>query len=117
MSRKFKSAEEQVMAEKISGNIKELMRQKRYRQTDLSDKTGIKRSTMSDYVNGKTIVPTQAIKKIAKALGSTEAQIFGDEIHITEVDNLVVELERKLEKANQRIEELEEYIKQGAKLL
>ena len=68
---------------------------------------------MCDYVNGNTIVPTQAIKKIAKALGATEAQILGDEIHITEFRNvcdLIVELQRELEKANERIDKLEAYI-------
>ncbi|WP_257208505.1 hypothetical protein [Bacillus toyonensis] len=71
---------------------------------------------MSDYINGNTIVPTQAIKKIAKALGATEAQIFGDETHSTEFDNvydLIGELQRELKKANERIDKLEAYILRG----
>ena len=37
----------------MSENIKTLMKRKGLRQIDLSDKTGIKRSTISNYVNGK----------------------------------------------------------------
>ncbi|MDZ4438856.1 helix-turn-helix domain-containing protein, partial [Bacillus cereus] len=88
MARNLKSAEDKVVAERISSNIKELMVLRGYRQVDLVNRTGIKRSTMCDYVNGNTIVSTQAIKKIAKALGATEAQILGDEIHITELRNV-----------------------------
>lgn len=67
MARNLKSAEDKAVAERISSNIKELMILRGYRQVDLVDRTGIKRSTMSDYINGNTIVPTQAIKRIAKA--------------------------------------------------
>lgn len=121
MSRKFKSAEEKVMAERISANIKELMHKRGFRQIDLSDRTGIARSTMSNYVNGTTIVPIQAIERIARALGTSKAELLGNELHLTEADklesSLVVELKRELEKANQRIAELEAYIKRGADLL
>lgn len=116
MARNLKSAEDNAVAERISSNIKELMTLRGYRQVDLVNRTGIKRSTMSDYINGNTIVPTQAIKKIAKALGATEAQIFGDETHSTEFDNvydLIGELQRELKKANERIDKLEAYILRG----
>lgn len=116
MARNLKSAEDNAVAERISSNIKELMTLRGYRQVDLVNRTGIKRSTMSDYINGNTIVPTQAIKKIAKALGATEAQIFGDETYSTEFDNvydLIGELQRELKKANERIDKLEAYILRG----
>ncbi|MCU5685832.1 helix-turn-helix domain-containing protein [Bacillus wiedmannii] len=121
MARKFKSGEEKALAEEISANIQELMHKKGFRQIDLADRTGIARSTMSDYVNGNTVVPIQAIERIARALGTSKAQLLGSEIHLTEADklesSLVVELKRELEKANQRIAELEAYIKKGVDLL
>ncbi|QWI13039.1 helix-turn-helix domain-containing protein [Bacillus mycoides] len=120
MARNLKSAEDKAVAERISSNIKELMILRGYRQVDLVDRTGIKKSTMSDYINGNTIVPTQAIKTIANALGATEAQIFGNEIHITEFDNvynLIGELQRELKKANERIAKLEAHILRGADTL
>lgn len=121
MARKFKSAEEKALAEEISANIQELMHKKGFRQIDLADRTGIARSTMSDYVNGNTVVPIQAIERIARALGTSKAQLLGSEIYLTEADklesSLVVELKRELEKANQRIAELEAYIKRGVDLL
>lgn len=59
----------------MSENIKTLMKRKGLRQIDLSDKTGIKRSTISNYVNGKTIIPMVALQRIANALGVTKSEI------------------------------------------
>ncbi|HDR3309742.1 TPA: helix-turn-helix domain-containing protein [Bacillus thuringiensis] len=75
MPRNFKTANDDMMAKKMSDNIKTLMKRKGLRQIDLSDKTGIKRSTISNYVNGKTIIPMVALQRIANALGVTKSEI------------------------------------------
>ncbi|PGL88601.1 hypothetical protein CN926_00945, partial [Bacillus thuringiensis] len=75
MPRNFKTANDDIMAKKMSENIKAIMKRKGLRQTDLSDKTGIKRSTVSNYVNGKTIIPMVALQRIANALGVTKSEL------------------------------------------
>ncbi|MRC81737.1 helix-turn-helix domain-containing protein, partial [Bacillus thuringiensis] len=69
MPRNFKTEKEIQMALKQSENIKRLMEKKGFRQVDMVNATGIARSTMSTYINAKSVIPMVALQKIADALG------------------------------------------------
>jgi len=93
MPRKFKTAKEEQVAIKIAENIKKIMKEKKLRQTDLSATTGIARSTMSDYVNGRTNIPMVALQKISEALGLTKSNLLeGDSefIKTQEIEKLPI---------------------------
>ncbi|TBL15256.1 XRE family transcriptional regulator [Bacillus paranthracis] len=75
MPRNFKTEKEKQIALKQSENIKRLMERKGWRQVDLVNATGIARSTMSTYINAKSVIPMVALQKIADALGVSKAQI------------------------------------------
>lgn len=75
MPRKFKTAKEEQIAIRIAENVKTIMKDKGMRQTDLSATTGIPRSTISDYVNGRTTIPMVALQKISEALGTTKSKL------------------------------------------
>ncbi|MFK4363341.1 repressor LexA [Bacillus sp. RC55] len=75
MPRNFKTEKERQMALKQSENIKRLMEKKGFRQVDMVNATGIARSTMSTYINAKSVIPMVALQKIADALGVSKSQI------------------------------------------
>ncbi|WP_257144528.1 LexA family protein, partial [Bacillus wiedmannii] len=93
MPRKFKTAKEEQVALKIAENIKTLLKEKGMRQTDLSILTGIARSTMSDYVNGKTTISMGSLQKISEALGTTKSKLVeleSDSIEMIGVQKLPI---------------------------
>ncbi|HDR4494294.1 TPA: helix-turn-helix domain-containing protein [Bacillus cereus biovar anthracis] len=93
MPRKFKTAKEEQVALKIAENIKTLLKEKGMRQTDLSALTGIARSTMSDYVNGKTTISMGSLQKISEALGTTKSKLVeleSDSIEMIGVQKLPI---------------------------
>ena len=52
----------------ISTNIRKFMKAQGLRQLDLANKSGISRSTISDYLNNKTLINPENVQKIANAL-------------------------------------------------
>ncbi|MCU5498742.1 helix-turn-helix domain-containing protein [Bacillus wiedmannii] len=93
MPRKFKTAKEEQVALKIAENIKTLLKEKGMRQTDLSALTGIARSTMSDYVNGRTTISMGSLQKISEALGTTKSKLVdlqSDSIEMIGVQKLPI---------------------------
>lgn len=59
----------------ISANLKQLLHLKGVTQTQLSDKTGLPTSTISDYVIGKTLISPGNLQKIAVALNVLKSDI------------------------------------------
>lgn len=66
---------EQGIIKDISINLKRLLDLKGWTQTDLSDKTNLSTSTISDYVNGKTLISPGNLQKIADALHVLKSDI------------------------------------------
>ena len=63
------------MIKDISSNLKRILFLKGITQTELSDKTGLPTSTVSDYVNGKTLISAGNLQKIADELNVLKSDI------------------------------------------
>lgn len=61
----------------IASNIKAAMDERGMKAIQLSEATGISRSRISCYLNGKYVPKTEALMKIAKALGVSVAWLIG----------------------------------------
>ncbi|MEK4169408.1 helix-turn-helix transcriptional regulator [Staphylococcus sp. FSL W8-1268] len=59
----------------ISTNIRKIMKAQGLRQLDLANKSGISRSTISDYLNNKTLINPENVQKIADALNVNKSDI------------------------------------------
>ena len=59
----------------ISSNIKRIMKSKGMTQLNLADKTGISKSTISDYLNNKTLINPDNVQKVADALNVKKSEI------------------------------------------
>lgn len=74
------------MAKTIEGfstRLKEAMNVKRMKQVELSEKTGIGKSSISHYINGTHSPTTDRIYLIAKALNVSEAWLLGYDVPMT----------------------------------
>ena len=56
------------------------------RQTDLSNETGLNKSTISRYVSGECEPKADAIGKLASALGVSEMWLWGDDVPLERTD-------------------------------
>lgn len=63
------------LKKEISDNIKRFMDERRWKQKDLSERTNISKSTLSDYLNCKTLINLGNVEKIAEAFGVSKADI------------------------------------------
>jgi len=63
------------MIKDISINLKQILHLKGVSQTELSDKTGLSTSTISDYVLGKTLMSPGNLQKISDALNIPKSDI------------------------------------------
>lgn len=63
------------LKKEISDNIMALMKQRGWKQKDLSEKSGISRSTLSDYLNNKTLINLGNVEKIADVFGVSKSAI------------------------------------------
>lgn len=61
----------------VADRIKSLMDEKGYSFTDMENLTGISRSTIYNYANGKTDIPLSRLPAIASALGTTAKHLMG----------------------------------------
>lgn len=68
--------------ENFGENLLDIMNDKRIKQRELSEMTGIATSTISDYVNGKTMPSAEAVVKISYAIDIDYIDLldFGDTI-------------------------------------
>lgn len=74
------------MAKTIQGfntRLKEAMNVKRMKQVELSEKTGIGKSSISHYINGTHSPTTDRVYLIAKALNVSEAWLLGYDVPMT----------------------------------
>ncbi len=71
---KYTEVEEKIMRD-VSRNLKSLLAKKGIYQADLCKKTGLARSTISDYVNGRTLISQGNLEKIAEALDVQKSDI------------------------------------------
>ncbi|OJD66256.1 hypothetical protein BAU26_10270 [Bacillus sp. N35-10-4] len=124
MTRNIKTTEEILLAELVGRNIKSLMKARGLRQTDLSELTGMPRSTVSDYVNGCTVQPLQALYRISKVLNVKLADLVNlenehnafSESDVFEISSSY-QLENDLKQARERTKELEDKLKQITEIL
>lgn len=82
MARSKLSESEKAEIEKIAENLRNIMKTKNVTQTQLVDLTGIARSTISDYYNGRTEIRIGNLEKIAIALGVRKSDIDGTLHHV-----------------------------------
>lgn len=55
------------LKQEISANIKRLMKERDWTQIELSEKSGISKSTLSDYINCKTLIKPGNVEKLSDA--------------------------------------------------
>ncbi|PGT80272.1 transcriptional regulator [Bacillus cereus] len=63
------------LKKEISENIKRLMKQHSWTQLKLSEESGISKSTISDYLNSKTLINPGNVEKIATAFNVSKSKI------------------------------------------
>lgn len=80
MARKKYTAVEHDKIKKISFKLKHILNLQGITQNDLSLKTGLAASTISDYVNGKTLISPGNMQKITETLDITEDTLTGEEL-------------------------------------
>ena len=66
--------------EKCSERIKEAMQKRNIKQVDICQLTGIPKSAMSQYINGKFEPKQDRVYKISKALNVSEAWLMGYDV-------------------------------------
>lgn len=65
----------QELKAQISTNIKNIMKSRGITQMSLAEKTGISKSTISDYLNNKTLINPDNVQKVANALNVKKSEI------------------------------------------
>ncbi|OEK64399.1 hypothetical protein AST00_10850 [Staphylococcus equorum] len=65
----------QELKAQISTNIKTIMKSRGITQMSLAEKTGISKSTISDYLNNKTLINPDNVQKVANALNVKKSEI------------------------------------------
>ncbi|MGV2927177.1 helix-turn-helix transcriptional regulator [Macrococcus capreoli] len=63
------------LKKEISRNIEKLLKENRWTQKELAEKTGISKSTISDYLNFKTLINPGNVEKIAKVFNVSKGAI------------------------------------------
>lgn len=77
----------------VSERLKELLREKHISFRKLADMTGIKKSSVANYVNGARPIPLDKLQDIAAALGVDPSWLIGwaddrSGIQIEQLDNI-----------------------------
>lgn len=90
------------LKKEISNNIKKYMNEKGWTQIKTSQMSGISRSTLSDYINCKTLINPGNVEKLANAFGVAKSDIDPSfmvkdesELYLTKRDEK--DIQRKLE--------------------
>lgn len=107
----------EVVRERIIERILELAKQKGFSQSALARELGIERQTVSKWVNSREQVPNEAnMLELARVLDTSVSYLFGDtddprrapDWHTGQGPSS--ELEARLEKARERLQEVVELI-------
>ena len=67
----------------FANRLKQAMRLRNIKATDLSAKTGISKSSLSEYINGKYEAKQDGVYLLSKALDVNEAWLMGFNVTIT----------------------------------
>lgn len=67
----------------FQNRLKQILREKKISQIELSKKTGIGRNSISDYINGKYEAKQDKVYAIAKALDISESWLMGYDVEKT----------------------------------
>lgn len=65
------------MQSSLAANIKQIIRQKGYKQSAIAERAGINEKTFSNMLNGRKIIAAPDIYKILEVLGVTPNELFG----------------------------------------
>lgn len=63
------------LKQQIANNIKDLLKSRDITQVQLAEKTGISKSTISDYLRSKTLINPGNVEKVAMVLGVNKSDI------------------------------------------
>jgi len=74
MRKRYTEVEEKLMKD-IANNLKKILKEKGITQRELAEKSGLSTSAISDYVNGKNLVPPGKLQKIAESLNVSKGDI------------------------------------------
>lgn len=75
------------LKKQIAHNIKRLMAERGWNQIQTSKISGISKSTLSDYINAKTLINVGNVEKLSKAFGVPKSEIdpsFKTDFHVNE---------------------------------
>jgi transcriptional regulator with XRE-family HTH domain len=88
--------------------LNNLLFERKVSKTEFSLYLGCSRSTLDDYLNGKTQMPADRIKKTAVFFGVSVGYLFGEENsgdgNNIQLKNLVLEQEKKINELSKKIE-------------
>ncbi len=83
------------MSSTFKERLLEGMRIRGYRQADLSERTGLSKSRLSHYINGRYEAKQDALYLIAKALNVSEAWLMGHDVPMNRSDQTDLQREVK----------------------
>ena len=92
--------------ETFSKRLKETMEMKNVSQTDLSKRTGLDKSLISNYVAGKYKAKSTNLYIIAKALNVSEAWLLGYDVPMEKEPPIVHEENERLSEFNELFSQL-----------
>lgn len=90
------------MKESSSVRLKKALDLRNLKQVDIVEKTGISKSLLSMYINGKAEPRQNNIHKLAKLLNVNEAWLMGYDVPMEKDNGLNFEHEAKIENSNAR---------------
>jgi transcriptional regulator with XRE-family HTH domain len=105
----------------FSERLKMALKENNMKAIELSEKTGISKSSISDWINGKYEAKSDKIVLIAKALNVSESFLIGLDVPLNKTDNftptILTKITTKAEKLEPKQQELvlefiEEQLKQ-----
>src|SRR3569832_1501549 len=73
--KKFSDIEKDVMLS-VSNNLKAIINEQGITQKNISEKTNLPTSTISDYINGRTLISPGNLELISVALGVNKSDIY-----------------------------------------
>ncbi|MDA8228805.1 MAG: helix-turn-helix transcriptional regulator [Desulfitobacterium hafniense] len=116
MARNKYTEVERDKIQKMSNNLKRYLKSAGMTQTELSVKTGLAASTISDYVNGRTLISPSNLQKIADALDIMVDNLTGEalfniiEDRVNELGISIPELSEKAEVPLSFLRDLESFV-------
>ena len=81
----------------FSNRLNTAMRIRNIKATELSEKTGIAKSSLSEYINGKYEAKQDGVYLLAKALNVNEAWLMGGDVPMERIDKNIQGMDKKSE--------------------